>query len=59
MINIVIGLCLLCLGIAGVLTNWWAVVDFTVVVIPALLLVVGIFWILAGFDNQRRRVNKS
>jgi hypothetical protein len=55
MINVVIGLCLLALGVSGIATNWWAVVDFVGVLIPLALLVVGVLSILAGLNSQRAR----
>jgi hypothetical protein len=55
MLNIIIGLCLLSLGIGGIMTNWWAVVDFVAVLIPLALLVVGVVSILAGVNSQKAR----
>ena len=55
MINIVIGLCLLALGISGIAANWWAVVDFVGVLIPLALVAVGVISILAGLNSQRTR----
>jgi hypothetical protein len=55
MINVVIGLCLLALGVSGIAPNWWAVVDFVGVLIPLALLVVGVLSILAGLNSQRAR----
>jgi hypothetical protein len=55
MINIIIGLCLLALGISGIATNWWAVVDFVGVLIPLALVTVGVVSILAGLNSHRAR----
>ena len=53
MLNIILGLCMLCLGILGVVWNWWAVVDLVTVVIPLLL----VFWCLPPivFASERAR----
>jgi hypothetical protein len=59
MINVVIGLCLLALGVSGIATNWWAVVDFVGVLIPLALLVVGVISILAGLNSQRARLART
>ena len=48
MLNIIVGLCLLCMGIVGVVINWWAVVDFVRVVIPLALLIFGVLSVVAG-----------
>jgi uncharacterized membrane protein HdeD (DUF308 family) len=58
MLNIILGLCMLCLGILGVVWNWWAVVDLVTVVIPLLLVIRGVLSILAGLspkDQARAR----
>ena len=55
MINIIIGLCLSALGISGIATNWWAVVDFVGVLIPLALVAVGVISIMAGLNSQRAR----
>ena len=59
MINIIIGLCLLALGISGIATNWWAVIDFVGVLIPLALVTVGVVSILAGLNSQRARHARS
>jgi uncharacterized membrane protein HdeD (DUF308 family) len=56
MLNIIFGICLLCLGVYGVTSNWWAVVDFVSTVIPLMLLIFGVFSILAGL-NQRKQAH--
>jgi len=53
MLSIILGLCLLCLGIFGIVTNWWAVLDFIRVVIPVGVLVFGVVSILAGLSNLK------
>ena len=59
MVNIFIGLCLLSLGIIGVVSSWWAVVDFVIVFIPVLLVVVGVISILGGLESRRGTVRKQ
>ena len=54
MVNIIIGLCLLCLGIFGVVANWWAVIDLIGVVVPVVLVFVGLLSILAGASGRKR-----
>ena len=54
MLNIIIGLCLLCLGICGIANSWWAVIDFVNVVIPTALVIFGILSILAGLKSRKQ-----
>ena len=56
MANILIGICLLSFGIIGIAVNWWAVIDFIAVIIPAALLVIGTITILSGLNSQRRQL---
>jgi len=53
MLHIILGLCLLCLGIFGIASNWWAVLDFVRVVIPVGVLVFGVISILAGLSSLK------
>jgi hypothetical protein len=53
MLNIIVGICLLCLGIYGVVSNWWAVVDFIGVIIPVILLITGVLAVLAGLTGRK------
>ena len=53
MLSIILGLCLLCLGIFGIVTNWWAVLDFIRVVIPVGVFVFGVVSILAGLSSLK------
>jgi len=53
MLHIILGLCFLCLGIFGIVTNWWAVVDVIRVVIPVGVFVFGVVSILAGLSNLK------
>ena len=55
MLNIFFGICLLCLGICGIITNWWAVVDFITVMVPMLLVVIGALSIMAGLSRLSER----
>jgi len=55
MVHIIFGLCLLCLGIFGIVRNWWAVVDFVRVVIPVAVVIFGVLSILAGLSGRRER----
>ena len=55
MLNLVLGICLLCLGIYGVVSNWWAVVDLISVVIPVVLVFIGILAIVAGVSAKGLR----
>ena len=54
-VNIILGLCLLCIGVAGIVTNWWAVADLFNVVIPLILIIFGVVSILAGLSSLRER----
>jgi hypothetical protein len=54
-INIILGLCLICLGVAGIVTNWWAVADFFNVVIPLILVIFGVVSTLAGLSSIKQR----
>jgi len=53
MLHIILGLCFLCLGIFGIASNWWAVIDFIRVVIPVGIFVFGVVSILAGLSNLK------
>jgi len=56
LLHLILGICLLSLGIAGIAHNWWAVMDFVGVVIPILMLFVGVISIIAGI-NTRKVIN--
>ena len=53
MLSIILGLCFLCLGIFGIVSNWWAVLDFVRVVIPVGVFVFGVLSILAGLSSLK------
>jgi hypothetical protein len=53
MLHIILGLCFLCIGIFGIVTNWWAVLDVIRVVIPVGVFVFGVVSILAGLSNLK------
>jgi len=55
MLNIVLGVCLLCIGIIGLARNWWAVLDFVGVIVPVLLVVIGVLTVLAGLTSWKKR----
>jgi len=55
LIHILLGICLLSLGIAGIASNWWAVLDFVSVVIPMIMLFIGVISILAGINATRNK----
>ncbi|KPA14486.1 membrane protein [Candidatus Magnetomorum sp. HK-1] len=54
-IHIILGICLLSLGIAGIASNWWAVLDFVSVIIPLIMLFIGIISILAGINATKNK----
>jgi len=54
-INIILGLCLISIGVAGIVTNWWAVADLFNVVIPLILIIFGVASTLAGLSSIRER----
>jgi F0F1-type ATP synthase assembly protein I len=51
MINIVLGLVSICLGIWGLVTYWWYIVDIIIAFFPLVLLGFGIIALLAGIKN--------
>ena len=53
MLHIILGLCFLCIGIFGMVSNWWAVLDFIRVVIPVGVFVFGVVSILAGLSSLK------
>jgi len=53
MLSIILGLCLLCLGVFGIVSNWWAVLDFVKVVIPVGVFVFGVLSLLAGLSSLK------
>jgi len=53
MLHIILGLCFLCVGIFGIVSNWWAVLDFIRVVIPVGVFVFGVVSILAGLSSLK------
>ena len=54
LIHILLGICLLSLGVAGIASNWWAVLDFVSVIIPLIMLLAGVLSILAGFNERKK-----
>jgi uncharacterized membrane protein len=55
MFNIVLGLCLICLGIVGITRNWWAVIDLVNVLLPVAFFLVGIIALAAGLSYRKGR----
>jgi len=52
-VHLLLGICLLSLGIAAIASNWWAVMDFVSVIIPLIMIFVGTLSVMAGI-NQRK-----
>lgn len=57
MINIVFGLVAICLGIWGLMTYSWYIVDVIIAIFPVVLLFLGIIALLAGIKNTGLRAN--
>jgi len=53
-IHMLLGICLLSLGIAGIASNWWAVMDFVSVIIPLIMIFVGTLSLLTGLNQINR-----
>jgi hypothetical protein len=53
-IHMVLGICLLSLGIAGIASNWWAVMDFVSVIIPLIMIFVGTLSLLTGLNQVKK-----
>jgi len=53
-IHMVLGICLLSLGVAGIASNWWAVMDFVSVVIPLIMIFVGTLSLLTGLNQFKK-----
>jgi uncharacterized membrane protein YkgB len=53
-IHMVLGICLLSLGIAGIASNWWAVMDFVSVIIPLIMILVGTLSFLTGLNQFKQ-----
>lgn len=51
MLSIVFGLIAICLGLWGITTYWWYVVDMLVAVLPVFLLFGGFIALMAGIRN--------
>jgi len=58
MMHIIVGLFFIALGIWGVFDEWYYVVDFVKGSSSVLLVVVGIFGILAGAIGSRKKVDE-
>ncbi len=51
MLSIVFGLIAICLGLWGIATYWWYVVDLMVAVLPIVLFFGGFVALMAGIRN--------
>jgi vacuolar-type H+-ATPase subunit I/STV1 len=51
MLSIVFGLISMCLGLYGIITNWWYVVDVLAAMLPIFLLFGGFVALMAGIKN--------
>jgi len=55
LVHITMGICLLSLGIAGIASNWWAVLDFVSVIIPLIMVFIGVISVLAGLNARNKK----
>jgi len=51
MLSIVFGLIAICLGLYGIVTYWWYVVDVLAAILPVFLLFGGFVALMAGIKN--------
>ncbi len=51
MLSIVFGLISICLGLYGIVTYWWYVVDVLAAMLPIFLLFGGVVALMAGIKN--------
>lgn len=56
-LNIIFGLCLISLGIYGIVSNWWAVADLISVAIPLILIIFGVVSTMAGLSSIKEIKN--
>jgi TM2 domain-containing membrane protein YozV len=56
LVHILLGICLLSLGIAGIASNWYAVLDFVSVVIPIIMVFIGVLSVLAGLNARNNKI---
>ena len=61
MLSIVFGLIAMCLGLWGIATYWWYVVDVLVAVLPLFLVFGGFVALMAGIRNTglRAKIKES
>jgi len=59
MFSIVLGLIAICLGLWGILSFWWYVIDVMIAVLPLLLLFGGFVALMAGIRNSGFKENLS
>ncbi|CAN2041298.1 MamI-2 [Candidatus Magnetomoraceae bacterium gMMP-15] len=59
LMHILLGVCLLSMGVAGITNNWWAVVDFVSVIIPLLMIYFGVISLLAGLSARKEQKERQ
>ena len=59
MLNILLGMLLICLGAYGLMTNWWAFLDLGYILFPLLLAMFGIVAIIAGITGFHKKRNNT
>ena len=52
-LSILLGSCLMGIGVMGIVSNWWAVLDFIKVVIPLAVLIFGVLSISTGLLSRK------
>lgn len=57
MLSIVFGLIAICLGIWGLVSYWWYVVEVVIALFPLFLIFSGIIAVLAGIKNTGLKMN--
>ncbi len=57
MLSIVFGLIAICLGIWGLVTYWWYVVEVFIALLPLFLIFSGAIAVLAGIKNTGLKMN--
>lgn len=57
MLSIVFGLIAICLGIWGLVSYWWYVVEMVIAMFPLFLIFSGIIAVMAGIKNTGLKMN--
>jgi len=55
MAHIIIGLLIFCLGVWGIVANWYAFVDVVMVLVPLVLLFGGMMALVSAISNFSKR----